>query len=539
MAKANNTIYNDLSVPKGETANGPNVRCCKYFDKVPARLILYCMSLSGFMVSYMMRTDMNVAIVSMVKHIESFEVLNSSCNAGRMDFTNKSAVENFTWKPVDVEFDYDERLDWSSDIQSYVLAAFYWTYLATQILGAMLAARFGSKFTYGAGQFCTAICTLLIPVACDRHYAVVILLRSLQGFFSGVTWPAMFNLMAQWVPVPERTRFVSCLQGYNLGIGFNYPLCGYLITYLGWKSVFYTTGTIGVAWSIVWYFLAFDSPDSHPRISPEERRYIKENTADVIATGGIVPWVKILTSMPVWAITISGFGWIWVNYVFIIGGPTYLSHVQGFNIRQSGILSGAPFLVSFPVALLFCYFADRIINYKWLSATNTRKLFTCLGQVVPGVMIIIMGYLECETGSIIAVWFVAVTMPTAMYAGTMPNVTEIAPSYAGHVVAVVQTIYMFASFISPLVTGYFTRDGNTVPAWQSIFNLSAGLSITTYVIYAIWGTSEVQSWNSGVPVKSKPHEEERMLENTTPGMIKTKSSVELTNGKQQILDDKF
>lgn len=34
---------------------------------VPARVVLYLLSFTGFLVSFMMRTDINIAIVAMVK----------------------------------------------------------------------------------------------------------------------------------------------------------------------------------------------------------------------------------------------------------------------------------------------------------------------------------------------------------------------------------------------------------------------------------------------------------------------------------------
>jgi len=35
------------------------------------------------------------------------------------------------------------------------------------------------------------------------------------------------------------------------------------------------TGVLGVIWSIMWFFLVYDSPSQHPRISDEERTYIE------------------------------------------------------------------------------------------------------------------------------------------------------------------------------------------------------------------------------------------------------------------------
>lgn len=39
----------------------------KLSDRIPARLVLYFLSWSGFLVSFMMRNDINFALVAMVK----------------------------------------------------------------------------------------------------------------------------------------------------------------------------------------------------------------------------------------------------------------------------------------------------------------------------------------------------------------------------------------------------------------------------------------------------------------------------------------
>lgn len=43
---------------------------------------------------------------------------------------------------------------------------------------------------------------------------------------------------------------------------------------LGWPSVFYIFGGLGVVWGLPWYFLAHNLPEHHPRISDAELSYI-------------------------------------------------------------------------------------------------------------------------------------------------------------------------------------------------------------------------------------------------------------------------
>jgi ACS family sodium-dependent inorganic phosphate cotransporter len=58
------------------------------------------------------------------------------------------------------------------------------------------------------------------------------------------------------------------------------PVCGFLIASLGWESVFYVTGVVGLIWSIAWFFVVYDSPAEHPRITEEERHYIESAIGD-------------------------------------------------------------------------------------------------------------------------------------------------------------------------------------------------------------------------------------------------------------------
>lgn len=79
-------------------------------------------------------------------------------------------------------------------------------------------------------------------------------------------------------------------------------------------------------------------------------------------------------------------------------------------------------------------------------------------QVIPGLLVLAIGYLGCQITLILVIWFVAVTLITAAYAGAMANVVDIAPNFAGHVLAFAQTIHMSASFLSPLAAAIILQD---------------------------------------------------------------------------------
>lgn len=116
-----------------------------------------------------------------------------------------------------------------------------------------------------------SLLTLLTPVACHVHVYALIALRGLLGFFLGATWPSIPPMAARWIPPMERSKFIANMMASSLGAALTMPLSGYLIVHFGWESVFYVTGGIGLLWSVAWFFLVFDSPAQHPRISLEEK----------------------------------------------------------------------------------------------------------------------------------------------------------------------------------------------------------------------------------------------------------------------------
>lgn len=63
----------------------------------------------------------------------------------------------------------------------------------------------------------------------------------------------------------------------------------------------------------------------------------------------------------------------------------------------------------------------------------------------------------CNIILALVVWFIAVTLITASYAGAMANIVDIAPNLAGPTLAFAQTIHMTASFLSPIAEGQLTQ----------------------------------------------------------------------------------
>lgn len=114
------------------------------------------------------------------------------------------------------------------------------------------------------------------------------------------------------------------------------PLSGLLAaSSLRWPSIFYVFGAVGTIWSILFIIFCYESPEVHPRIKDDERKFIMNA---LWGTGGItsppIPWKSITTSLPFWAILIAHMGHNYGYETLMTELPTFMKQVLHFNIKD-------------------------------------------------------------------------------------------------------------------------------------------------------------------------------------------------------------
>ena len=67
---------------------------------------------------------------------------------------------------------------------------------------------------------------------------------------------------------------ISSLKGAGISGIVGYPMCAWIAAAFGWDAVFYTTGSIGIVWFVIYFFLVYSNPDEHPRISKVKIRQL-------------------------------------------------------------------------------------------------------------------------------------------------------------------------------------------------------------------------------------------------------------------------
>ena len=122
------------------------------------------------------------------------------------------------------------------------------------------------------------------------------------------------------------------------------PLMAFIVHWLGWRSVFFITGSIGFVWAIFWLKF-YQPPSKSPFLTNEEREYILSSHAAAapVQSGPAISWFKLFTYRQVLGLMGAKFLTDSAWYFFIFWLPKYLGDVRDLNIKQIGYFAWIPF----------------------------------------------------------------------------------------------------------------------------------------------------------------------------------------------------
>ena len=152
-------------------------------------------------------------------------------------------------------------------------------------------------------------------------------------------------------------------SGIPVAIIVNYPLSSALCESNidgGWPLVFYIPGTIsyfigfyfkvikkfflniyhpilgaaGVLWCFIFQIYAHSTPETHPRISAEEKNFLQLSCNRTCSdkAGKSVPWKQIVLSKKVHGLWITHLSSAWGYYLLAISLPTFSEEVLKLSV---------------------------------------------------------------------------------------------------------------------------------------------------------------------------------------------------------------
>ncbi|XP_046969499.1 sialin [Vanessa cardui] len=460
--------------------------------------VLNIMVLLGFMLNYALRVNLTIAIVEMI-----FDTKDNHTIANLTDSFN------VTQHPEHIE---QTRYHWNTKQKNLLLGCFFWGYVLTEVPGGRLAEVIGARRVFGYSTLLASVLTLLSPGAAAAGFGWIVALRVALGFLLGATWPAILPMASKWIPPMDRSKFMSNMMASSLGAAMTMPICGFLIAHFGWESAFYFTGIIGVMWSVAWFAVVYDSPAQHPRISDTERNYLmKALPQDTNKGHTAVPWRRMLLSAPVWAIVVTHGASVFGYFTVVNQLPTYIESILHYDIKHNGLLSSLPYLGKYLCALASSVLADSLRRSGRLSTTAARKLFTGFAVGLPGLMMIAQAFFGHDRIWSIAIFTMALTINGAVTAGYLGNGLDIAPKFSGTIFGIANTLSSFGGWLSTFMVGELTKEHNTYEQWQIVFFILAGTYMCGALVFVVFGSGELQPWNSPQSAETTEKHEEQPL----------------------------
>ncbi|XP_046392975.1 vesicular glutamate transporter 1-like isoform X2 [Ischnura elegans] len=435
---------------------------------IPRRYLVAFLAFLGFWNIYGLRVNLSVAIVAMTRN--------------RTSNGNDTVVEpEFSWGPQE---------------QGLALGSFFYGYALSQIPGGWMAGRMlGGRALFGFGVGATALLTLFTPLLARAGLPFIIALRVFEGLFEGVTYPAIHAVWARWAPPGERTHLATfAFSGSYFGTVASLSIASLLAESLGWPSIFYAFGVVGLLWFFIWMTFVKETPQEDRRITDFELDLIRSSVGPASNHGKDVhvPWRHFVTSLPVWAIAIAHFCENWGFYTLLTELPTYLTDVLGLDLKSVGFLSAMPYLLMGFVVQFGGLIADYLIFKKRFSKTQIRKICTCGAFVFQAVFLLLASKARSPPLVITLLTF-AVGIGGFAWAGFSVNHLDLAPQYASILMGISNTMATLPGMISPSLTGYLVQHKSALE-WEVVFYIAAGIYLTGALLYGLFATAERQHW---------------------------------------------
>lgn len=360
-----------------------------------------------------------------------------------------------------------------------VFSAFAWTYALAQIPGGMFLDRFGNKLTYALSIFFWSTFTLLQSFSLGLKS--LLLFRLGLGISEAPCFPVNSRVVGTWFPQHERARATATYTvGEYIGLAAFSPLLFLILEHHGWRTLFFITGGLGIAFTFIWWKF-YKEPHESTTANTEELEYIgvknKENANDNVPFN----WAdakRLLCCRQVIGASLGQFAGNTTLVFFLTWFPTYLAQERQLPWLHVGFFATWPFLAA-AIGIIFGGWASDKLLKKTASVNVSRKLPIITGLLLSS-CIIAANWMSNNT-------MVIVIMSVAFFGQGMVGlgwtlISDIAPkNMAGLTGGIFNFCANMASIITPLIIGFIIAGtGNFFYALIYI-GLTALIGLVAYI----------------------------------------------------------
>ena len=359
----------------------------------------------------------------------------------------------------------------------WILSSFQWGYALFQVPGGWLGDRFGPRraltFIVASWSLFTSATTLA------WNAGSMALIRFLFGVSEAGAFPIATRSLSRWMLPAERGFAQGATHaGSRLGGAVTPALVAVIISRYGWRAAFLCFGSLGLIWSIVWFWYYRDTPAQHKSVNLEERELVRSSLGDGRrAVASSVPWKQILLSPQMWILSAMYFCYAYNVGVYLVWFPKYLNDHRGFNLHQMGFYASLPLLAGTAGGVLGGWISDLWAKRSG-GLKTARRVVGITGFLIAALSIVP----ACLTSNpLMSVWYSCVAMfGLELTVGVSWAITlDIGGDYAGSVSAVMNTWGNLGGATASALSAYLVM----LSGWNAPFLVMSALSVVAAVLY--------------------------------------------------------
>ena len=355
-----------------------------------------------------------------------------------------------------------------------IFSGFAYPYAVFQIIGGLLADKWGPRFTLLVCGLIWAASTALMGLA--GGVLSLFLLRFALGFGEGATFPTATRAMQSWVPAEERGFAQGITHAFaRLGNAITPPLVVFLMALLTWRGSFVVLGVVSFFWVVVWYWYYRDDPREHKGITAEELARLPLGDVKQGAQKSRIPWRRLVMRM--WPVTLTYFCYGWSLWLYLNWLPSFFKEGYQLDIKNSALFASGVFFAGVVGDTVGGMISDRILQNTG-DLQKARRNVIALAML--GAAACLLGVFFSRDLTVIALLLSAGFFCLELVIGPIWAVPmDIAPQYAGTASGLMNFGSAVAAIVSPLVFGFVVDlTGNwTLPFIGSVALLLLGAAL--------------------------------------------------------------
>ena len=273
-------------------------------------------------------------------------------------------------------------------------------YGVSKLLSGLLGDKYSSRYVMTIGLFLSGIMNLCLGAS--SVLPTVIICYSLNQCVQSMGSPPCSKLLANWFAPKERgSKWGIWDTASHIGSAINMFIAPLLLTYYGWRSVFYIPGIIAICLSFFLFNRLRDTPQSlgFPSIEDLSAKSNSTTGTDISSismnntstSSTTINTLKlVLHNKYVWCLAIANL-FVYINRTtFVTWGPTLLQEFRGISIQNTGLN-----MVIFEIAGMCGSILAGMISDKLFD--GRRAPVATLGMLFMGLAISIFWCVPCNS----------------------------------------------------------------------------------------------------------------------------------------------